>query len=160
MVCLEKVSKGLSFVESMGVMLEASSGLRNTLLLLIKTIPMCSLSISDSIQVQIKLSAPITATETSEPKSREISMSTWMVWRCRFDARKSTFLSFSKTISMNGDRCYCTREKEGAFGSDYLKTYGYGKSPIHRGKIYFTIFMNFKDLFYRLVLPWKALQED
>ena len=76
MVCLEKVSKGLSFVESMGVMLEASSGLRNTLLLLIKTNPMCSLSISDSIQVQIKLSAPTTATETSEPKSREISMST------------------------------------------------------------------------------------
>lgn len=76
MVCLEKVSKGLSFVESMGVMLEASSGLRNTLLLLIKTIPMCSLSISDSIQVQIKLSAPTAATETSEPKSREISMST------------------------------------------------------------------------------------
>lgn len=74
MVCLEKVSKGLSFVESMGVMLEASSGLRNTLFLLIKTIPMCSLSISDSIQVQIKLSA-LSATETSEPKSREISMS-------------------------------------------------------------------------------------
>lgn len=75
MVCLEKVSKDLSFVESMGVMLEASSGLRNTLFLLIKTIPMCSLSISDSIQVQIKLSALTTATETSEPKSREISMS-------------------------------------------------------------------------------------
>lgn len=34
---------------------------------------------------------------------------------------------------MNGDRCYCNREKECAFGSDYLKAYGYGKSSIERG---------------------------
>lgn len=58
---------------------------------------------------------------------------------------------------MNGDRCYCNWEKECVFGSDYLKVYGYGKSLIDRGKIFFIIFMNFKDFFYRIVLFWKVL---